>query len=58
MAKYGLFDSESGATPVVTYEGEKIYCVANAPNMVEIRDAQNTTVALVRLAAGQSVKKL
>jgi hypothetical protein len=55
MAKFELLDSAKGS--VAEYEGEKLFAVANAPDMVEVRDDKNHTTAFIRLAAGQSVKE-
>jgi hypothetical protein len=58
MAKFGLFTG-SVDKPSQTFDGEKIFVVVNHPlAVVEIRDAQNKSIAFVRLGEGQCVKEI
>ncbi len=56
MAKFGLFSGQN-EDPSQTYEGEMLILNAQT-SYVEIRNDKNQTTAVIRLAEGQSVKKL
>ena len=57
MAKFGFF-LQGGTKPALEFEGDKLYFNATAVGMVEVRNADNRTTAVIRLGEGQSVKEI
>ena len=58
MPKYGLFNKDSGASPVQTYEGDRMVPRGEYVDIVNGSGAGRTIVAVFRLESGQSVKEI